>query len=164
MTSYTTICVWSDLTPSQYVCFVRRGMLCAQVACDCDACLIPAHQVTEGLKRCMRCKCVAYCSKSCQVAHWKQQHRPMCDKMWEAAEQATIAKARAHLVQRELRISHQSLIHCRAAYKSGIMERLWYHRSSVLCVRPKAKYTNPANRQSNFWAPLWCQLTYRLTM
>ncbi len=91
---------------------------------SCDACLIPADQVTEGLKRCMRCKCVAYCSKSCQVAHWKQQHKPVCDKMRVAAEQATIAKARAHLVQRELRISHQSLIHRRAAYKSGIMERL----------------------------------------
>ena len=90
----------------------------------CDACLIPADQAAEGLKRCMRCKCVAYCSKSCQVAHWKQQHKPVCDKMREAAEHATIAKARAHLVQRELRISHQSLIHRRAAYKSGIMERL----------------------------------------
>ncbi len=30
----------------------------------CDACLIPADQAAEGLKRCMRCKCVAYYSKS----------------------------------------------------------------------------------------------------
>ncbi len=66
----------------------------------------------------------------CAIRCGKLQNRP------------TIAKARAHLVQGELRISHQSLIHCCTTYKSGIMERLTLtHRSSVLCVRPKANST-----------------------
>ncbi|GKZ00321.1 hypothetical protein MPSEU_000985000 [Mayamaea pseudoterrestris] len=33
----------------------------------------------EQLLRCSRCKCVSYCSKECQLAHWKA-YRPTCPK------------------------------------------------------------------------------------
>jgi hypothetical protein len=30
------------------------------------------------LHRCTRCKAVSYCSKQCQVAHWKAGHKQVC--------------------------------------------------------------------------------------
>jgi hypothetical protein len=39
----------------------------------CDGCRHPC----DTLMKCARCKKVAYCSKRCQKAHWKE-HQPMC--------------------------------------------------------------------------------------
>jgi hypothetical protein len=30
------------------------------------------------LKLCTRCRSVSYCSKECQVAHWKAGHKQVC--------------------------------------------------------------------------------------
>ena len=38
----------------------------------CASCTSP-----QGLKQCARCKTVAYCSTTCQRAHW-QTHKPSC--------------------------------------------------------------------------------------
>jgi len=32
----------------------------------------------ESMPKCMRCKCVFYCNKACQKAHWKQ-HKKTCN-------------------------------------------------------------------------------------
>lgn len=41
-----------------------------------NCCTVPT--VNPTLARCTRCKLVAYCSKSCQAAHWRASHRAMC--------------------------------------------------------------------------------------
>lgn len=42
---------------------------------DLNACASCAS--TESLKQCARCKTIAYCSTTCQRAHW-QTHKPSC--------------------------------------------------------------------------------------
>jgi hypothetical protein len=32
------------------------------------------------LKQCSWCKAVAYCSRDCQVAHWKAGHKEACQE------------------------------------------------------------------------------------
>ena len=32
----------------------------------------------EAFKRCSKCKKVWYCSKECQVSHWKESHKAEC--------------------------------------------------------------------------------------
>ncbi|KAL9182861.1 hypothetical protein ACHAXT_004140 [Thalassiosira profunda] len=34
----------------------------------------------ENLKKCGRCSSVSYCSRDCQLRHWKQQHKKLCGK------------------------------------------------------------------------------------
>ena len=36
----------------------------------------------DQLKVCARCKALSYCSKECQVAHWKKGHKVDCKKHW----------------------------------------------------------------------------------
>ena len=31
-----------------------------------------------GFERCSKCKCVRYCSRECQRAHWKRSHKKVC--------------------------------------------------------------------------------------
>ncbi|OQR82869.1 hypothetical protein ACHHYP_15381 [Achlya hypogyna] len=40
----------------------------------CAAC----GSVAEGLLRCSKCLAVSYCSRTCQVAHWKAGHKAAC--------------------------------------------------------------------------------------
>ena len=40
----------------------------------CAAC----HSKTHATSRCKKCGRVAYCSKKCQIAHWKSEHRDEC--------------------------------------------------------------------------------------
>lgn len=35
-------------------------------------------QTNEGIKRCVRCKGAFYCTRECQVKHWKNGHKKMC--------------------------------------------------------------------------------------
>lgn len=33
----------------------------------------------DDLKQCGKCKCIKYCSRSCQVYHWKSDHKNVCN-------------------------------------------------------------------------------------
>jgi len=46
----------------------------------------------ENTKQCAKCKCVAYCSRACQVAHWKAGHKQACPTLG-AARAAAASKA-----------------------------------------------------------------------
>lgn len=39
-------------------------------------------------KQCTRCKQVSYCSRNCQIAHWRSEHKYICEK----PEQKTSSK------------------------------------------------------------------------
>ncbi|CCG83938.1 protein of unknown function [Taphrina deformans PYCC 5710] len=56
---------------------LQRYAICSSLICNNDG----------KLKRCGRCNSVAYCSRSCQVFHFKSQgHRTDCAKICEARE------------------------------------------------------------------------------
>ncbi|XP_057299229.1 uncharacterized protein LOC130629870 [Hydractinia symbiolongicarpus] len=43
-------------------------------------------QIKEGSKRCVRCKNAFYCSRECQVQHWKNGHKKSCLEKGELDE------------------------------------------------------------------------------
>lgn len=43
-------------------------------------------QINKGSKRCVRCKNAFYCSRECQVQHWKDGHKKTCLKKEELDE------------------------------------------------------------------------------
>ncbi|KNC54563.1 uncharacterized protein AMSG_10414 [Thecamonas trahens ATCC 50062] len=51
----------------------------AASAAGCASC----GKATEALKRCSRCRAVRYCSRACQVGHWKT-HKPQCQATGES--------------------------------------------------------------------------------
>ena len=53
---------------------------------------------TENTKQCAKCKCVAYCSRACQVTHWRAGHKQDCPSLG-AAHMAAASKA-AHEAKR----------------------------------------------------------------
>ena len=56
----------------------------------CDWCQSTPQDVPGGLRRCVGCKLVRYCSEECSVAGWKSKanpHKAVCD-----AEQARLKK------------------------------------------------------------------------
>ena len=61
---------------------------------QCSAILGRKHERSKT-KYCSRCRCATYCSRECQVAHWKR-HKPDCDKSaeiiaeFEAEQQNTV--------------------------------------------------------------------------
>ena len=44
------------------------------------------HYERTALKRCSKCLGVAYCSRECQVAHWKGGHKQHCQEIAAAME------------------------------------------------------------------------------
>mmetsp|Transcript_12657 Transcript_12657/g.18185 ORF Transcript_12657/g.18185 Transcript_12657/m.18185 type:complete len:206 (+) Transcript_12657:63-680(+) len=49
----------------------------------------------KGIKRCTRCQYVLYCSRECQVAHWKR-HKAFCNKMSCPKNQDRLEQAEMH--------------------------------------------------------------------
>ena len=49
----------------------RQSMLQTLNHCFNPFCQIPTSQVPEGLKKCTRCSLARYCSRACQIKHWK---------------------------------------------------------------------------------------------
>ncbi|CAB1115205.1 unnamed protein product [Ectocarpus sp. CCAP 1310/34] len=58
---------------------IKRGADAA-VLCSRETCGRRQGDVKEGFKRCGRCRTTVYCSKDCQVAHWKEKHKMECKK------------------------------------------------------------------------------------
>lgn len=49
-------------------------------SCDGPACLNQEADVAQ-FKRCGQCRGPRYCTRECQVAHWKQGHKAQCSRM-----------------------------------------------------------------------------------
>ena len=103
--------------------FLTSSTLKLVVIKQCQSCGISVAKVPGGLKHCIRCKCVAYCTKPCQVAHWKAGHKLVCKQMAETNDEATKQFESAHLLQREIRFGHQSRIRWLAAFRSRTLDR-----------------------------------------
>eukprot|EP00904_Undaria_pinnatifida_P012639 jgi/Undpi1/8505/HiC_scaffold_25.g10972.m1 len=58
---------------------IKRGADAA-VLCSRESCGRRQGDVKEGFKRCGRCRSTVYCSKECQVEHWKAGHKQMCNR------------------------------------------------------------------------------------
>ena len=55
----------------------KKGL--APVALVCGNCLAPQGSTSAPkLSACARCGLVSYCSKDCQRAHWKVNHKQFC--------------------------------------------------------------------------------------
>jgi hypothetical protein len=50
---------------------------------SCENCNKIAQGVEPPLQQCSNCIVVAYCSRECQVSHWKKQHKHDCARMKE---------------------------------------------------------------------------------
>ena len=61
---------------------IRKNNLYLPVICYNTGCKGPnelsADYSPTTFKRCARCKAATYCSKQCQVAHWKESHSKIC--------------------------------------------------------------------------------------
>lgn len=53
----------------------RRAMVAMKQSMDSDKCI---KCLMPGKNLCARCKKVKYCSRECQVAHWKLGHKKVC--------------------------------------------------------------------------------------
>ena len=51
-----------------------------QIQCGNPQCESPNRFTEPGgkMSRCARCKAVPYCSKECQAAHWRAEHKAVC--------------------------------------------------------------------------------------
>jgi hypothetical protein len=49
-------------------------------------------QAFPKLLRCTRCRGVSYCSKECQVAHWKAGHKKVCQERPAAADTDAVSQ------------------------------------------------------------------------
>jgi hypothetical protein len=51
--------------------------------CSTGKCFVcQAEKCNDGtpLKRCAQCKMTTYCSRECQISHWKGRHKPLCSQ------------------------------------------------------------------------------------
>lgn len=66
---------------------------------QCARCAGPHGRDGNGLRKCSRCKCVAYCSVECQHKHWKSGHKMLCaatDSSEPRAVEATRSRTSVH--------------------------------------------------------------------
>lgn len=65
-----------DWTPAHENCTCGECKVLIQQRCD--YCLKTSHDRKAELKKCSRCKKVAYCGPECQKAHWIASHKQDC--------------------------------------------------------------------------------------
>jgi hypothetical protein len=53
----------------------------AKIHFSCENCNKVAQDVEPPLKQCSKCMVAGYCSRECQVCHWKKQHKHDCARM-----------------------------------------------------------------------------------
>ena len=58
----------------------RNALMHMGHLCSLPECQKKGETVESGLQRCARCKVTSYCSKDCQVKHWKAGHSVDCKK------------------------------------------------------------------------------------
>ena len=58
----------------------RNALIHMGHLCSLPECQKKGETVENGLQRCARCKVTSYCSKDCQVKHWKSGHSVDCKK------------------------------------------------------------------------------------
>ena len=46
-----------------------------------ETCYVCFKESTKGFKQCAGCKRIAYCSETCQKAHWKSEHKAQCKEL-----------------------------------------------------------------------------------
>jgi hypothetical protein len=64
--------VWTDIrssVPELSYLWESKPNICGH--CDAVA-------ETGNFKKCLGCRCVRYCSRKCQIRHWKAAHRTEC--------------------------------------------------------------------------------------
>merc|ERR1712185_762623 len=77
---------------------MERGQGSATRAGSCGNCgSIPEEEV--AFNHCSRCKVVVYCSRACQVQHWKNGHKDTCQAASERED--TVMKAANKTVQND---------------------------------------------------------------
>lgn len=69
--------LYSSVTPSQADLDGNKLRALLPPMLSCVSCLTPGDECEGGLKKCSKCQYVAYCSRSCQAANWKE-HRRSC--------------------------------------------------------------------------------------
>ena len=58
----------------------HKRQMCACPECPHKGALAAAGGRLD-MKKCAKCKQVFYCSRECQVAHWKSGHRRECEQL-----------------------------------------------------------------------------------
>ena len=66
---------------------IRRNIGPDPNKCNLDGCS------NEGTKKCVRCQKARYCSRACQVEHWKKTHKTQCEKADQSVPSESSAKA-----------------------------------------------------------------------
>jgi hypothetical protein len=59
----------------------QQGSLPDKEMIICKNCQKSALASANSMKRCSGCKAVWYCSRECQVAHWKKGHKNYCERL-----------------------------------------------------------------------------------
>jgi hypothetical protein len=73
----------------------KRGSKYTATSHGCAHCAATGREGGGKLLLCASCGVVAYCSRECQVAHWKAAHKQMCSRKPCAAEGSAGAAAAA---------------------------------------------------------------------
>ena len=90
--SHIPFITWALATKGgQYTDWFSNGLSdCSRWTRECGNC---GCQEKEQLKACARCKAFHYCSKKCQVEHWKAGHKVDCKGHWIEKHFPAIRKA-----------------------------------------------------------------------
>ena len=76
-------CQKKDWTIHKLVCKenaekCRNNFIADNLKATCYNCF---KESTKGFKQCSGCKRIAYCSETCQKAHWKREHKKQCKEL-----------------------------------------------------------------------------------